>query len=403
MFPTLEATWTGAVGENASYGQCYLDGYLYVVVWATPGKVIKIDPAIMTTVDSWTGTANQVSSRYVETDGTYIYVGCSSAGGMWVPPSRVVKIDPTTMTTVGEWIGEDPPPVWPDQCNPEKIVYDGTNIYVIINFNGCARSARLVKIDPTTMMTIGQWDGVGIQYGALGLTLFGNYAYVSCSDVPARIVKVDKATMTTISEWVGDISDGGWIEGLIWGLTNDGTYLYAATYDYMEESPLRLIKIDVATMTSLDKYIGDPDEMLGISCIYESVNNHVYIGPYGYPNDTIVRVDPSTMTKVDRWMRTGDYHTIMDFSISSNPKYLFASLWTSPGSVLKFELPGPTSTPTPTPTATATPTPTPTPTLTPTPTPTPTLTPTPTPTPTPPPEAKGGSGTLLPLAKMLMG
>lgn len=52
-----------------------------------------------------------------------------------------------------------------------------------------------------------------------------------------------------------------------------------------------------------------------------------------------------------------------------------------------------------------TPTPTPTPTATPTPTPTPTETPTatPTPTPTPPPGAKGASGTLLPLAKMLMG
>lgn len=47
--------------------------------------------------------------------------------------------------------------------------------------------------------------------------------------------------------------------------------------------------------------------------------------------------------------------------------------------------------------------PTLTPTPTPTPTATPTATPTGTPTPTPPPPSVGGSGTLLPLAKMLMG
>lgn len=342
MFPTLEATWTGAVGESSPWGQCYLDGYLYVALWwPDPGKVIKIDPATMTTVDSWTGTANQRAARPLETDGTYIYVGVSSAGGRWVPPSRVVKIDPATMATAGEWIGEDPPPVWPDQCNPEKIVYDAPYIYVTINFNGCDRNARLVKIDPATMTTVDQWDGIAIQYEAKGLTIFDNYAYVPCSSTPARIVKVDKVTMATVSEWVGDVSgpDAGYIEGLIWGVTNDGTYLYAATYDYGETNPLRLIRIDVATMTTIDKYQGDADERMAYSCIYESVNNHIYIGTSGTPKDTIVRIDPSTMTKVDRWVGAGSDHGIRDFSIS-NPEYLFASIWISPGSALKFGLLG---------------------------------------------------------------
>lgn len=357
MFPTLDATWIGAAGENAPWGQCHLGGYLYVALWINPGQVKKIDPATMTTVATWTGAVNQVGGRPLGTDGTYIYVGVTS-GAMWDSPSRVVKINPATMTTVGEWVGEVIG--WHDQSNPEAIIYDAPYIYVTININGGV--ARVVKIDPVTMTTVSVWDGVGIQYSAKGLTIFGNHLYVPCSDVPARIVKVDKATMATVSEWVGDISDGGYIEGLIWGVTNDGTYLYGATYDYGESAPLRLIKIDVATMTTIDKYIGDAQEWLAYSCIYDSFNNHIFIGTYGYPNDVIIRVDPSTMTRVDRWVSAGSYHALWGFSISTYPKYLFASLWTS-GSVLKFSLTSPP----------------------------------------PPPSAGGGSGALAGLGKILMG
>jgi len=333
VFPALEATWTGAVGEHSTWGQCYLDGYLYVALWIDPGKVIKIDPSTMTTVDSWTGAANQVGARPLETDGTYLYVGVAS-GPMWDAPSRIVKINPATMTTVAEWVGTC---IMPTQCNPERIIYDAPNIYVAININGGL--ARVVKINPATMTTVDEWNSV-IATRAKGLTLFDDYFYVPDGSGPAIIEKVNKNTMAYVSHWTGDMADGGSIEGLVWGVTNDGTHLYAATYDTGESNPLRLIKIDVSTMTTVDKYQGDADEWLAYSCIYDSVNNHIYIGTYGWPKDIIVRVDPTTMTKVDRWEGAGNSHNMWDFSIS-NPEYLFASIWITPGSALKFELPVP--------------------------------------------------------------
>lgn len=343
MFPTLEATWTGDAGEFYTKGVCYLDGYVYAPLWEDPGRLIKIDAATMTKVDEWIGTANQVAARCVETDGAFLYVGCSSAGGMWENPSRVVKINPATMTTVDEWVGEDPPPVWPDQGNPERITYDGTYIYVTIGFNMPSRAARLVKIDPATMATVGQWDGVGAQYTSFGHTMFDDYAYVSCGSVPARVAKVDKTTMTTVGEWVGDISDGGWIEGLVFDVTNDGTYVYAGTYDYLESlvDPTRLIKIDPATMTTVSKYQGAADELFCMSTFH--YNGQVFMGLLYYPHSMILRIDTATMTKVDRWEDVATEYTGAGFALG-NPKFLYAGLWGGIGGqlakVIKFELPG---------------------------------------------------------------
>lgn len=333
MFPTVDATWTGAGGENYLYGACYLNGYLYVSLWLTPAKVIKIDPATMATVDSWTGAADEKGCRKITHDGTYLYVGTCNTGYA-VPPCRVIKIDPSTMTKVSRWTGETYPS---GQSNPERLICDDTYLYALEYIISGSYKARVTKINKSTMVTDTEWNSAA-NYKGYDMTLMGDILYVSDSAQPANIEKVNKNTMTTVSgTWVGDDAD---IEGIVWALTNDGTNIYASTYDWTENDPTRLIKINPSTMATISKYLGSATEICCFSCTY--INPYVYMGLTDWsPTRQILQINPTTMTRVSKYDQAATDRYVYEI-VAGNPSYIYAGVFAAPSLILKLEVPSST-------------------------------------------------------------
>jgi DNA-binding beta-propeller fold protein YncE len=108
----------------------------------------------------------------------------------------VVKIDPATMTTVLTWTGS------PDnQANCKKVTGDGTHIYAA---HACSWNfGPLSKIDPLTMTTVSTWFPESDQYNTYDVAFDGTYLYAALSMTPAKVSKIDPATLTTVSVWTG--------------------------------------------------------------------------------------------------------------------------------------------------------------------------------------------------------
>jgi hypothetical protein len=90
------------------------------------------------------------------------------------------------------------------------------------------------------MATVSEWVGLAGQAACHGLLYDNTNLFASFFISPAQIVKIDRATMTTIDTWVGTAGQDGSSDQ---GLTFDGTRLYTCLGTY----PAQAIKIDPTT------------------------------------------------------------------------------------------------------------------------------------------------------------
>jgi hypothetical protein len=82
---TTVSIWTGASGQNQTRDVILIGGFLYAGFNLSPGIVIKIDPASMTTSDVWQVTSPTQPMWGLREDGNYFYAGQSSS------PARVYQ------------------------------------------------------------------------------------------------------------------------------------------------------------------------------------------------------------------------------------------------------------------------------------------------------------------------
>jgi hypothetical protein len=74
--------WIGEVGQTYCYAVAYDGVYIYAGLYTSPAKVIKIDPATMTTVDSWSDGSTVLD---LHVGGDYFYAGLN------ISPARVYQ------------------------------------------------------------------------------------------------------------------------------------------------------------------------------------------------------------------------------------------------------------------------------------------------------------------------
>jgi hypothetical protein len=177
--------WVGASGQNSAKGIAYSGGYLFTGLYVTPARAVKIDPATMTTLLTWTPSGHSFCFGMVY-GGSYLFISESRA------PAQVAKIDPSNMTTVATWVGAS------QQNNGRWLAYDGTFIFCVLNNAGFA--GKCAKINASTMVTSLIWTGGAGQTLPVPIIYAAGYVYVGSGGTgpPAQVCKIDPATMTTV-------------------------------------------------------------------------------------------------------------------------------------------------------------------------------------------------------------
>jgi hypothetical protein len=177
------SAWNGRGSRQQYLHALTWDGaYVYIGLYhwiPQPGQVVKIDPATMTTILTWTGTYKQNSYQTLALDCSYLYCGLYNP-----TPTKIVKVDPATMTTIMTWVGTS-------NDAPRGLLYAGTSLYAGI----FASPAQVFKINAVTMATIDNWVGASGQdfTSDQGLAFDGTSLYTSLATYPAQVCKIDPA------------------------------------------------------------------------------------------------------------------------------------------------------------------------------------------------------------------
>jgi hypothetical protein len=138
---TTTANWTGASGVTDARDVINDGTYVYVShnIDGSAGKVSKISTN-MTTEDTWTGTGTgQSHIKKLYHDGTYLWVSCDR------DPAVVLKVDPSIMDTIGTWTGTT------DQKYAYMVQKDGDNVYVCLNKAPAPILSQAIVLSETTM------------------------------------------------------------------------------------------------------------------------------------------------------------------------------------------------------------------------------------------------------------
>lgn len=313
-------TWIGAAGQNQGYGVACDGTYIYAVncCYDDPSaKVIKINPADMSTVAVWTGIAN-VENRGLDIvyhDG-YLYILTQSN------PGKAIKIDASTMTTADSWTDPDG-----GAAIPAGITTDGTYIYIGRERNSVgARDGKVYKIRMSDMTTIDTWTGSTPGKAAWALTYDGTYLYVGDQAEPAKVYKIDTSTMTTIGTWTGAAGQNISME-----LVNDGTYLYAGLLTI----PGKVVKIAISSMTTSETWTAAAGQNYVVHSGMLFLNGYVYanIGV----NPTLTKcIDSSDMSTVET--RRSVYGQAGPYGICYDGTYLYVGFFISPAQVVQMSL-----------------------------------------------------------------
>jgi hypothetical protein len=102
---TVGSPWVGDIGQDDCHALASDGTYIYVAIYNDPGQVVKIYPATMTTVKTWTGDQNYCDALAYNSN--YLYAGFQN----W--PAHIVKIKVTIMKSNGVL----PPPSAPSCGN----------------------------------------------------------------------------------------------------------------------------------------------------------------------------------------------------------------------------------------------------------------------------------------------
>jgi len=212
------------------------------------------------------------------------------------------KIDPDTMATVASWAGQASGDAWAEAIqydfqSERLLVLEDRNLYRITKLRPDDLSEEMHK-DAESGWPPSQWHGND-------LTILGDYFYVATGGTPGAIVKRRISDLEMVDYFEGTIDDpDDYIEGIFFNLCNDGEYLYTATYDYREERPTRLIKVNPLDMTRAGTYYGVATEMMAYgSCAYGGKVYMLLMGwdgvywPDHQEGEHVLQIDPTTMTK----------------------------------------------------------------------------------------------------------
>lgn len=154
---------------------CHDGEYLYAGLMNADdyyeGRVYKINPSTMWNMGYWSGY-NQYTPYAIAGDGTYIYVALYSS------PARVVKVNRATMTTVAMWTGES------GQENCGGICVNNGRLFVGLRTS----PVWVIEIDPATMETIHAWQGESGYNVVNGLE--ADFIYAALATNPGKIIKL---------------------------------------------------------------------------------------------------------------------------------------------------------------------------------------------------------------------
>lgn len=137
------------IDDGLSADAAISEGYLYVGVPTTPGRIVKIDLATFTVDSTLTLAADEAHARGLVVKDGYLYVGC------WESPAKIVKIDLATFTEVATLTlasGEN---------NAYDLVTSGDLLYVL------CYDYYLVRVDLPTFTRI---DSLNLGAGAVYAT-----------------------------------------------------------------------------------------------------------------------------------------------------------------------------------------------------------------------------------------
>ena len=190
------------------------------------------------------------------------------------------------------------PPGWATN----KIIYSGGYLYVACMDAATSTNSTVFKIDATTMLSIAQ-SVIYPNEQFVDLTLMGGYLYIQSEMMggPMRIIKID--TGLNLVSNTGPITSDG-----VFGLTNDGTYLY--------------VQADSETIWKLDSGFNELEERTTPDLFLVDYNiifagGYIYIDNEGV-NSTVMKYD-SGLNYVDSAINTGSF--IIFFA--SDGSYLF--------------------------------------------------------------------------------
>ncbi len=235
-------TWTGPADSNGA-GDIDSDGtYIYVGSLKSSGeaRVFKIDPTTMELApapNTWQGTAAQQWGVGLACLGGYVYYGGEQLGDN---PAKIYKLDPATMDLAPE------PNTWTGTAamlKPRFIDSDGTYLYVTHH----VLTSITVKINPSTMATVGSpWTGAAGQDFGERAVVDGDYLYVTCDSDPGKVVKVNRTTMVTDHVWTG----GGATQTRIYDICfKDSNVAFAVVSGFIGD-PGRLVRISTPLMVT---------------------------------------------------------------------------------------------------------------------------------------------------------
>ena len=310
-FPTVDNIYTE--GEPSCSGVVYLDPYLYVLYWggwpAYEPKVHQINPVTYEKIGEWTAPYQAAMAKAICTDCEYIYVGTSNRGSTGNHhPLHVYKIDPDTMATVASWAGQATGDRW-----AEAIQFDfQSERLLVLDDKGRYRIIKLKQDLTVDMIKDAESGWPPSQYHGHDLTILGDYFYVASGGTPGEIIKRRISDLEMVDYFQGNPNDpDDYIEGIFFNVCNDGEYIYTATYDYSEERPSRLIKVDPSDMSRVGTYYGASDEVLAYGSY--AYGGKVYMLMYGWngifwsepgfeEGEQVLQINPATMAKTARYV-----------------------------------------------------------------------------------------------------
>lgn len=176
------------------------------------------------------------------------------------------------------------------------------------------------------MATALGWPGFPGALGGLCLATDGTYIYngTGATGTRAKVVKLDIATMTEVDRWTGRADDYDAISLLI-----AGGFLYAGLRGAAIGTTV--VKIDPATMNEVARWDGGvegDEEVRGLA--FDGVNLYAglrFFGVGGAPTTGgILKLDPATMAEVNRWVIP--FPGFSAFSLGYDGTYLYAGLST---------------------------------------------------------------------------
>ena len=315
------------VGDNGGIMSVVNDGaFIYCGDWggtvpyAAP-IIDKVNPATFLYADSWVGAVGSQSIYWLVCNGGFVYCQFRASSG----DNEVIrKIDTPTMN----WVADCSDPDY--RMTPQ--VFAGAT-FVGVAYDDAAQ--RLITVNPATMLYTIFFTGNPLAGGAWALASDAGFLYVAGYEMPAIVTKIDPATMAVVNWW-GEHWDYEY--EYCFGITTLSGFVYpiiSQGWDGAAYVP-RVVKVDPATMTQVDRW----DDIVhghGSYIIDDGVS--LYAAITGNVVARVIKIDPTTMLEITRWTGAAGENINWAYwsAMAHNGTNLFVGLNKNPGQVVKID------------------------------------------------------------------